>query len=230
MTVRVWIAHADGEASFAPAPGCLTAAELERAERIGDPQRRRRFVARRVMARELLAAALGGNPGELVLERRCARCGGMHPASPLAGGGGEAWWSASSSGGLAALAIADRRVGFDLEADVEHPRWERIAARFFSAAERREVAGSPRRFLELWTLKEAYLKALGVGLPGGLRALECSDLTESAGWSASTAHPGWGFRNLDTTPGFVAALAIEGGPDSIELRRWNEEAGERDGA
>jgi 4'-phosphopantetheinyl transferase len=226
VTVRVWLAPIDdldptsGGSSFPPE-------ELARAERMRSPDLRRRFLARRRMARELLARETGGEPGELVLERRCERCGELHPASPLSAGGGKVWWSASSSAGLAAVAVADCRVGFDLEQDGQRPRWERIAQRFYTEDEQRAVAGSPSRFLEFWTLKEAYLKAIGLGLPGGLRSLECTGLSGSGGeWSASVAHPGWHFRQLHPEPGFTAALAVEGAPDSIELRRWSADAGE----
>ena len=64
------------------------------------------------------------------------------------------------------------RLGVDIEAldkRVSLP----VARRYFSA---REVSAldalapeaRPRRFLRLWTLKEAYLKAVGEGLAGGL--------------------------------------------------------------
>jgi 4'-phosphopantetheinyl transferase len=194
---------------------------------MGSPALARRFLARRWMARTLLAAATGLDPGELVLERPCARCGRAHPASPLAAGSGSVWWSASSSAGLASVAIADSRVGLDLERDGQRQRWERIARRFYTEAERRAVDGSQARFLELWTIKEAFLKALGLGLAGGLRTLDCAGLTEAGdAWLASPAHTGWRFRSLRPAPGFIGAVALEGPADSIELRHWSPRAGE----
>lgn len=194
---------------------------------MGSPGLRQRFLARRWMARALLARETGEDPGGLVLEKRCERCGELHPASPLGGGSSGVWWSASSSASLAAVAISDRRIGLDLERRAERPRWERIARRFYSEDEWRAVTGSPARFLEFWTLKEAYLKALGLGLPGGLRSLECTGLSPAPGeWSTSAEHPGWHFRALQPEPGFLAAVAVEGTADSIELRRWTPDAGE----
>jgi 4'-phosphopantetheinyl transferase len=224
MNVRIWLTSVDN-VDPARAWDSLSAEELTRAERMVSPSLRRRFLARRAMARELLARETGEDPAGLVLERRCERCGEQHPASPLAGG--DVWWSASSSAGLAAVAIAGCRVGLDIEKQGERPRWERIAERFYSDDERRAVAGSPLRFLELWTLKEAYLKALGLGLPGGLRSLECTGLAPGpAGWSTAAAHPGWRFQGIEPKPGFAGAVAAEGAPDSIELRRWSADAGE----
>jgi 4'-phosphopantetheinyl transferase len=226
MNVRIWLTSVDN-ADPARTRDLLSAEELERAERMVSPDLRRRFLARRAMARELLGRETGEDPAGLVLERRCERCGEDHPASPLGDGDSGVWWSASSSAGLAAVAIAGCRVGLDIEKHGERPRWERIARRFYSEDERRAVAGSPARFLELWTLKEAYLKALGLGLPGGLRSLECTGLAPAAGeWSTTAAHPGWRFRGFEPESGFAGAVAVEGSPDSIELRRWSADAGE----
>ncbi len=226
MAVRILLASLD-DVDLTSAHGSFSAAELARAEKITSDERRERFLARRWVARSTLAGATGEAPGELVLERRCERCGGLHPANPFPVGAAEVWWSASSSDGLAAVALAGSRVGLDLERRAERRRWRGIAGRFYTDAEREAIAGSPQRFLDFWTLKEAYLKALGLGLPGGLRSLDCAGLAPQAGeWSASDAHPGWRFRNLDTEPGFAAAVAVEGTPDSIELRRWTAEIGE----
>lgn len=228
MYVRIWLA-AVADVDAAPARDLLPAEELARADRIGSPDLRRRFLVRRWMARDLLARETGEDPGRLVMRRRCERCGELHPASPLGAGSRRVWWSASSSAGLAAVAIADRRVGLDLEEVKERRRQEGIARRHFNEEEWRQVTERPGLFLELWTLKEAYLKALGLGLPGGLRSLDCTRLSPVDGdWSVSDQHPGWRFRNLHPEPGFVAALAVEGAADSIEVRRWDPrgEAGE----
>lgn len=221
MSVRIWLVSLD-DVDLAPARGSHSPGELTRAGGMQSPLLRRRFLARRWMARALLAEASGQHPSGLVLERRCERCGGLHPASPLGAGSGQVWWSASSSAGLAAVAISDRRVGLDLERCEERPRWERIARRFYTDAELDAVLRSPARFLEFWTMKEAFLKAVGVGLAGGLRSLDCTGLSHRPdGWSGSEAHPGWRFRHLRPAPGFIAAAAVEGRPDSIDVRRWN---------
>ena len=81
--------------------------------------------------------------------------------------------SVSHSGSLVVCAVADIAVGVDVE--TRPPRdVEGVAERYFTAAEASWVAAHPaERFPMLWVLKEAYLKALGVGLAGGLDSLEC---------------------------------------------------------
>ncbi len=84
-------------------------------------------------------------------------------AKPLGAG---LYISAASRGGLAALAVAPGPVGADVEGldlDGEIP-WKVLHPD--EAAALRSLAGRPRAmaFTRLWSLKESYLKALGVGL------------------------------------------------------------------
>jgi 4'-phosphopantetheinyl transferase len=82
--------------------------------------------------------------------------------------------SLSHSGHIVVCAIAESgTLGVDVETG--KPRaLATIAERFFTPAEARWLAAEPvPRFRMLWVLKEAYLKAVGVGLAGGLSSLEC---------------------------------------------------------
>ena len=82
-------------------------------------------------------------------------------------------FSLAHSGGLVVCALAPHgRIGVDVE--LPRPRdVGAIAERYFSSEESRWVGAELRRFLRLWVLKEAYLKALGVGISGGLDTLQC---------------------------------------------------------
>lgn len=79
-------------------------------------------------------------------------------------------FNVSHTRGLVALALtAACDVGIDVETfEVETKRIE-LARRFFAPEESSAILAAPprdgeSRFVELWTLKEAYLKALGFGL------------------------------------------------------------------
>ena len=87
------------------------------------------------------------------------------------------------------LSHSDNRVVFavsknqDLGVDLEIIKKERailkIAERYFSTSETRELRNLPKasqvkRFYELWTLKESVLKACGYGLSRGLSKIEFS--------------------------------------------------------
>jgi 4'-phosphopantetheinyl transferase len=75
--------------------------------------------------------------------------------------------------GLTACAVARHDVGIDVESVDRRIQPLEIASRFFSPPELQWLKDCPEeqrvlRFIELWTLKEAYVKALGVGLSHAL--------------------------------------------------------------
>ncbi len=74
-----------------------------------------------------------------------------------------------TAGLVVCLVSRDREVGVDVEPRSRSGEWLDLASRFFSPREAAglrevEVSERPRRFLEYWTLKEAYIKARGMGL------------------------------------------------------------------
>lgn len=127
-----------------PGPGAwaeLSEDELARAARILDPVRSRRFVARR--------AALS-----TILSRYAGR--------PV-------YFNSADSGDVAAVAVAGRPVGVDIEVDAPRRLEARIAKRMFAPDERTALdglRGDARRHLfhRCWVAKEAYAKGRGRGL------------------------------------------------------------------
>jgi 4'-phosphopantetheinyl transferase len=127
-------------------------------------------------------------------------------------------FSLSHTRGLAACAIIlDRDIGLDVEYLTADARTE-VAEQFFSARERRDLlcAGPdvrPVRFLEYWTLKEAYAKARGLGL--SLEPHQFSFYKDVAGrWSIASGPPlyedseRWQFWSWQAGNDHLAALAI----------------------
>jgi phosphopantetheinyl transferase len=75
---------------------------------------------------------------------------------------------------VACAISASGEVGVDVQHAVPRRRIVEIARQYFSQAENAWLDNAPRdAFYMLWVLKEAYLKALGSGLAGGLGALDC---------------------------------------------------------
>jgi 4'-phosphopantetheinyl transferase len=132
-------------------------------------------------------------------------------------------FSLSHSGGLVICAVTKgTRVGADIE-DLRREVAERaIAARFYSDEERRALAALPAtkrryRFFALWTLREAYLKARGIGLALPLEQFEFDLdgerprlLALPAAARDDPAH--WHFRQLRIGSAHVVSLAIERNP------------------
>jgi 4'-phosphopantetheinyl transferase len=86
----------------------------------------------------------------------------------------------SHTRGLVACAVAEAAdVGIDVEPVGNGIDGRAVAVRFFAPSEIRSLEASPRedyaaRFVELWTLKESYVKALGAGLAHPLRSFAFS--------------------------------------------------------
>ena len=127
-------------------------------------RRRAEHLAGRALLRHAIADRTGRDASSLTLTATAA-------GKPECVGGPHV--SISHSGELVVCAVSDAPVGVDVE--TRPPRdVEAVAERYFTAAEARWIATDPSsRFPMLWVLKEAYLKALGVGLAGGLDSLEC---------------------------------------------------------
>lgn len=75
----------------------------------------------------------------------------------------------NTAGLVACLVARDRDVGVDVEDVERHGETVQIADRFFSPVEVAELRAQPEarqraRFFDYWTLKEAYIKARGMGL------------------------------------------------------------------
>ena len=192
--------------------GCLSPDELERAARFHFPQDRGRFIARRGILRQILSSYVGIPPAELKFQY--AECGKPHlaekqinPPSAIR----HPQFSVSHSNGLALFAVSARPVGVDLEHIRSDFSFMDIARRFFHEEEIRyldslTVGDQPRAFFSLWTRKEAYLKALGLGLNASLSTRIMPDDAEIIGQEGEK----WTLTDLEIGPDYSAALVSMG--------------------
>lgn len=201
----------------------LTLAKL--AEHLGDdeihvwrldyqPQRRRGPL------REVLAAYLGVNSEQVVLTH--GEYGRPALAESLDQSLGFNW---SHTGNHALIAVG-RHVapGVDVERLRARPRAMEIATRYFSRDEAAALAVLPAdvraaAFLELWTAKEAVLKALGRGLAFGLDRLSVMHEGGRPTLQRLDGHDveAWQLQRLPVDDALVAALAWRGGERRIRL-------------
>lgn len=102
-------------------------------------------------------------------------------------------YNLSHAGGIAACVVSRRECGIDCEA--VRPMRPNVMKKAFSENERRLIEEtSPEQrdllFFRLWTLKEAYVKALGIGISYPLNTAEFS----FAGGRIVTSIEGYKFR------------------------------------
>lgn len=124
----------------------------------------------------------------------------------------------SHSGERALIAVAQGVApGVDIERVQERPRAVQIADRYFLPAETAALSaldGAARSaaFLQLWTAKEAILKALGRGIAFGLDRLEIGGSQQQPTLLRLDGEdPGqWQLRRLDVGVGYLGALAWRG--------------------
>jgi 4'-phosphopantetheinyl transferase len=143
----------------------LSIEERARADAFWRAEDRRDYVAAHALLRRALAFSTGNRPEELVFERNALG----KPVLAQADRALRRDFSLSHTTGLVACVIsATHAVGIDVEAINDAIDVFRIAWRYFRVDEattllRCSDADRAWRFFELWTLKEALLKAAGVG-------------------------------------------------------------------
>lgn len=97
---------------------------------------------------------------------------GEHGRPELVGAGVS--FNLSHAGSRFALAVAEAPIGVDVETCRRERDWSALADHVLDEHERRRVRATgqtlPRAVIRHWTLKEAWLKGLGLGLGGGLKA------------------------------------------------------------
>lgn len=137
-----------------------------------DSYRSKAAAERYVVTRSLVRIVLGGHIGE---EPRKVRVSRTDLGKPLAD---RVHFNVSHSGDLVLVAVSDNRaVGVDVERRRPVQRVSALIERWLTPAERSEldrvrhaVGDDSEAFLRVWSLKEARLKALGVGISGAARA------------------------------------------------------------
>jgi 4'-phosphopantetheinyl transferase len=142
--------------------------ERARAARFLRPDDGIRYAATRMALRQAIGATLGVEPGRL----RFSYDDVGRPAVIDAPAGFD--FNVSHSGDFALIAWArTRRVGVDIESKRDRRDWRALAKTVFGPHDHLTVDALPPHaqadaFFDVWTAKEALLKAIGVGIAGGL--------------------------------------------------------------
>ncbi|WP_189091912.1 4'-phosphopantetheinyl transferase family protein [Deinococcus ruber] len=223
--VVVWRYQLSSQPSAPDAFFCLSPQEQARAAQLIDLQSRRLFLAAALMKRRVLAHLLGVSPAEV-------RFGAGPHGKPLiapAQNPHDLRFNVSHSGTVALLAVArGREVGTDIER-LRALQWRGVAAQVYTQAEQRALerlpaAAQQAAFFQLWTAKEAYLKALGCGfsLPPEQVSLGIHGGEVCVVQAAPHDTRRWQGRLLSVQDGYQAALVVQAAavPLTAELHDW----------
>lgn len=209
--VHVWAVDRDAGADDG---GVLSPPERARREAFRFARDRARYATSHTALHRLLGAYLECAPDAV----RLITGPGGKPALDPRTHSNPLWFSMAASGPLALIAVTRAAdVGVDLEELAPFPDLGEVAADHFSPEERAAIAaatGAERlaTFYRCWTRKEAYLKALGVGLRQPLHRFAVS---ADAGATAALIHVDgdpaaaaqWSIIHLEPRAGFVGAVA-----------------------
>lgn len=172
MSVVAWTFDvSDLSSAAAELEGTLSPSERERARRLVFADKRTVYVVGRGALRRMLATELSCLPADVPL---CSNEFGK-PLLPEDLG---VSFNLSNSEGRIALALGrGTEVGIDIERVRGGCDWLEIARRWFTARELAHISAAPaggrdRAFFEVWTRKEAYVKAVGKGLSVPLDSFE----------------------------------------------------------
>jgi len=173
--VHVWYRATDtlGEIDILDAVAVLSPDERARYARFRFVRDQRDYAAAHALLRTSLSRYAGAGPTSWTFQV----APGGKPFLVLEDGLPQLSFNLSHTHGLVACAITN---GSDVGVDVESVGREvtdGVAERFFSESENVDLrrcgtaALRARRFIELWTLKEAYVKAIGKGLSHPLNSI-----------------------------------------------------------
>jgi len=226
--VQLWIAReslADDRDVVARIGAWLSADERERQSRFGAPGPRRLDLVARGLSRAVLSRlAPGIAPGDW----RFSRGSGRPSLAPPFDATGLHFNLAHTDGLVVLAAGRVDRVGVDVEILGRTVRPE-LARRYFSATEAAALDALPAgeralRFLRLWTLKEAYLKATGQGVGAGLDRATFDFDGEVPVFRQPEGVARWTFQEF-RPPGYLVALARPDSsvtnPPPVTWREWS---------
>ena len=202
----------------------LSVDELMRADRFDSDLHRRRFVVARSNLRMLLAGYLNCEISAIEFAYK------THGKPALKKPRTELTFNLSHSHDLALYGFGvARAIGIDVERERKDLSELAIAKRFFSQDEIEKIAklfGENRRkaFFSCWTRKEAYLKACGVGISGGLKSFSVScGHDEEVKLIKGNGIENWEVVALTPASRYAAAICFEGKGIEINCRCLIEE-------
>lgn len=200
---------------------CLCPAEIQKADRYLKQSDRHLSLVSRALVRYLIAEVTQQDPQSL-------RFSTNEHGKPFLVGFPEIHFNLSHSHGAAVCALCrNAAVGVDVEDIGRHTNFS-IAGRFFSSYETELVSkasGAEKRklFFDIWTLKEAYIKAVGKGLsiPLNSFSFNVNDTEIKITFSdTGRGDPMWQFFQWRPEPGKIVAAAAHSASSIVFKDFW----------
>lgn len=203
-----------------PGTAMLSSAEIERARNLKVERRRQQYTCGRALLRTLLQH----HTGKPAASHRLTT---SDSGKPICVDGPAV--SIAHSGDLVLCALTDQGdIGIDIEQVRERKNLSAISSRYFAPDEVKWLMTQPDdRFYMLWVLKEAWLKATGTGIAGGLDQLRCvvtpPDIDAQV---TDDAVPALSLYVLNDM--FIGVASSATSHDNLEFYDWDPQSGRLD--
>jgi 4'-phosphopantetheinyl transferase len=210
--VEIWVETHSANCNYGAS--LLDAGEVARLAAMSSGEARSQYVTGRTMLRLALALYTGLDPRTFTFDNLCLVCGESHGKPILAGELGYEF-SITHAGPIVGVAVA-RHTPIGLDVEPIRPALRTSGRLALSAGELADVqrlraAKQIKQFLMYWTMKEACLKCLGVGLHKAPATLDFS--------ATPMGFPvGLEICQIGLNPGFVMSLAVNGNIPEVTLR------------
>jgi len=223
--VDVWLASLDiNESNISKLKTILSEDEKIRAERFYSIELKKHFIAARGFQRLILARYLKLKPEELKFQYNTYK----KPSLIATHNEKRLCFNLSHSHRTAVYGITlQKAIGVDVEKIRSNLPLEKVARRQFlqpelELFEKSSVSEKIHTFFTLWTRKEALLKALAQGFHFPMKQFDVSGTPEKSvkflkNSPSYVNNSEWFIRDIETAPGFCAAIATEGQHDVIKL-------------
>ncbi len=204
----------------------LNSEEQARAQRYYFAKDRARFIAARSILKKILSRYLQVAPESLQLQKNAHGKPELVDYPFLQ-------FNLSHSHGIALYAITlERPVGVDIEYRDDKHDVDAIAKRFFTAQEYAAIKDlsaikKQQQFYNLWTCKEALIKALGIGLAYSLAKVEVR-ITPNQSAELFALHDNeqnvadWYLTTLHPVTNYAAAVVTKNPVQEIKMLQWRE--------
>ncbi len=226
--VHVWAANLEQPATrISSLQQILSRLEQARAAQFKFEKGRNQFITGRSLLRTILGSYLQLNPAQLRFQYNARGKPSLESSSAQ----GPLHFNVAHSKDLILIAVTRAcPVGVDVEHLHPVNDFKDIAARFFTSGETTKLISAPAdqqmvAFFNLWTRKEAYLKATGDGISGGLKEVEISCLPEEPAQILAIskneeAAKRWTLSELNPAHGYAAAVAAEAKDLRLSCWQW----------
>ena len=224
--VHVWISRTNlPRTAVEGLKRTLSAEELERAKLLRFEERRNQFLVSRGLLRIILARYAERPANELVFS--------LEPGGkPRLADGGEPsrlQFNLGHSGTICVIAITRlEMVGVDVEEARSDIDMDAVARRILTGREwaefnRLNAVKRPSWFYSVWSKKEAFVKAMGVGMAMPFQEVETAGFWQSRSGSPFLRRDGfdpptWWSESFVPAAGYVGAVATLGIPSSVTYR------------